>query len=219
MMDFAQLQHLLADWYEVPASKLGAPEGSLPRWMNPILRDFYHRFGALTQSNSQFTHPASHHAPLSCQDHVIPLEELRSQDGFTVFCKENQGIFVVAACNDQTDLETYAMGDAVSDDCVEELTAMSVPLQECLVTCVLRETIMSVGDRYRRITPATLKTAQQTASTGESIISRYIWPDTDFTFNLSKDVWFMEFGDMQFAAHRGLWRLKPATWQEKVFKN
>ncbi len=219
MMDLEQLQDLLSDWYEVRPSDLGVPESAIPAWLNPVLQDFYRRFGALTLRNSLFVHPESENSPLSCQDHVIPIDELKSENGFAVFCDENQSVFVVAASNDSSDNGTYARGDGVSDHFVKELTCIDVPLQECLITCVLRETILSVNDRYRRITPDSLKTALQVARMGKTVSSRYIWSDSYFTFHLSKDVWFMDWDGMQFAAHRGLWRKRPSTWQEQVFEN
>lgn len=219
MMDFKQLQDLLSDWYEVPPTDLGVPESAIPTWLNPILKDFYRRFGALTQRKSQFVHPESRNLPLSCQDHIVPIDELKSENGFTVFCEENQGVFVVAASNDSSDSETYASGDGVSEHFVKELTGVGVPLRECLITFVLRETILSVEDRYRRITPDSLKTALQAAREGETVSGRYIWSDTYFTFHLSKDVWFLDWYGMQVASHRGLWRQKPSTWQEQVFES
>ncbi|WP_371225671.1 hypothetical protein [Roseovarius sp. 2305UL8-3] len=219
MKNFEQLQELLADWYEVPQSELGVPESTVPEWPNPILRDFYRRFGALTLRKSNFVHPDSNNLPLSCQDHIVPIDELKSKDGFTVFCHENQGVFVVAACDDPADTMTYAMGDAVLEGRVEEWTDVGVPLQESLVTCVLRETIMSVGDRYRRITPDSLKKNRRVAEVGETVRSRYIWSDDLCTFHLSEDVWFMDWDGMEFAARRGSWRQKPSTWQEQVFEN
>jgi hypothetical protein len=218
-MDFEQLQNLLSDWYEVPSSDLGIPESDIRTLSNPILKDFYRRFGALAQRKSQFAHPESRNSPLSCQDHIFPIDELKTENGFTVFCDENQSVFVVAASDVSSDSETYARGDGVSDHFIRELTGVRVPLQECLITCVLRETIMSVGDRYRRITPENLKMALQLAQAGETVRSRYIWSDSYYSFHLSKDVWFMNWGGMQFAAHRGMWRQKPSTWQEQVFEN
>jgi len=219
MMNFEQLQDLLSDWYEVPPKNLGVPGSSIPNWINPILKDFYSRFGTLAQRESQFTHPASNNSPLSCQDHIIPTDELKTQDGFTVFCNENQGVFVVAASDDPSDTKTYARGDAVFDDHTNDLTEVGVPLQESLITCVLRETIISVNDRYRRITPDSLKADLKAAKAGETLKSCYVWPDSHCTFHLSKDVWFMDWDDMQFSARRGLWRRKPSTWQEQVFEN
>jgi hypothetical protein len=219
MMNFVELQDLLSNWYEVPSSDLTAPDSAVPQGLNPILEDFYCRFGALTQRKSQFAHPDSHHSPLSCQDQVVPLDELKSEDGYTIFSVENQGVFAVAASDDPSDTKTYAKGDAVFEDETKELTDVCVPLQECLITCVLRETIMSVGDRYRRITPDSLKMDLQAARAGDTVSSRYIWRDNFCTFHLSNDVWFMEWDGMQFSAHRGLWRQKPSTWQEQVFEN
>ncbi len=218
-MNFVELQDLLSHWYEVPPTELAAPEGTVPQGLNPILEDFYRRFGALTLSKSQFVHPESHNSPLSCQDQVVPLDELKPQDGYTIFSVENQGVFAVAASNDPSDPNTYAKGDAVFEEEQKEFADVSVPLKECLITCVLRETIMSVGDRYRRITPDCLKKDLLAAQAGDTVKSRYIWSDSFFTFHLSNDVWFMDWDGMQFSAHRGLWRQGRSTWQEQIFEN
>lgn len=218
-MNFEQLQNLLSDWYEVPPGNLGIPESSIPSRINPILQDFYRRFGALAQRKSQFAHPDSDNGPLSCQDHIIPVDELKAEEGFTVFCDENQSVFVVAASDDPSNTKTYAKGDGVFEYSTKKLTEVGVPLQECLVTCVLRETILSVNDRYRLITPDSLKADLRAAQTGETIKSRYIWSDIHITFHLSKDVWFMDWDGMQSSAHRGLWRQKPSTWRQQVFES
>lgn len=219
VIDFEELQDLLSSWYEVPKTELAAPDNALPQGLNPIIEDFYRRFGALTLLKSPFAHPSSYHSPLSCQDQVVPLDELKSEDGYTIFSVENQGVFVVAACDDPADPKTYAKGDAVFEEEVKEFADVGVPLQECLVTCVLRETVMSVGDRYRRITPDSLKSASLAAQAGKTVRSRYIWSDNYCTFHLSNDVWFMDWDGMQFSAHRGLWRQGRSTWQEQVFED
>lgn len=218
-MNFVELQDLLSNWYEVPPTELGAPESAVPQGLNPILEDFYRRFGALTLSKSQFAHPESHNSPLSCQDQVVPLDELKPQDGYTIFSVENQGVFAVAASNNPSDPNTYAKGDAVFEGEQKEFADVGVPLQECLITCVLRETIMSVGDRYRRITPDCLKKDLLAAQAGDTVRSRYIWSESYCTFHLSNDVWFMDWDGMQFSAHRGLWRQGRSTWQEQIFEN
>ncbi|WP_298562494.1 hypothetical protein [uncultured Aliiroseovarius sp.] len=218
-MDFDKLQELLSNWYEVPPTELAAPESAVPQGLNPILEDFYQRFGALTLRKSQFANPDSNFSPLSCQDQVVPLDELNSQDGYTIFSVENQGVFVVAASNDPSDPSTYAKGDAVFDEELKDFAGVGISLQESLITCVLRETIMSVGDRYRRITPDKLKMDLLAAQAGDTVVSRYIWRDSYYTFHLSKDVWFMDWDGMQFSAHRGLWRQGRSTWQEQVFEN
>jgi hypothetical protein len=219
VMNFVELQDLLSNWYEVSPNELAAPESAVPQGLNPILDDFYRRFGALTLSKSQFAHPKSSHSPLSCQDQVVPLAELKSQDGYTIFSVENQGVFAVAASDDPSDPNTYAKGDAVFEKDHKEFADVGVPLQECLVTCVLRETVMSVGDRYRRITPDSLKKDLLVAQAGDTVTSRYIWNENYCTFHLSNDVWFMDWDGMQFSAHRGLWRQGRSTWQEQVFES
>lgn len=187
-MNFLELQDLLSNWYEVPPTELAAPESAVPQGLNPILEDFYCRFGALTLSKSQFAHPESPNSPLSRQDQVVPLDELKPQDDYTIFSVENQGVFVVAASNDPSDPNAYAKGDAVFEEEQKEFADVSVPLQEYLITCVLRETIMSVGDRYRRITPDCLKKDLLAAQAGHTVRSRYIWSESYCTFHLSNDV-------------------------------
>jgi len=88
-----------------------------------------------------------------------------------------------------------------------------------LITCVLRETVMSVGDRYRRMRPNGLKKDLLLAQAGNTVRSRYIWSESYYTFHLSNDVWFMDWDGMQFSAHRGLWRQGRSIWQEQVFEN
>ena len=219
VMNFEELQDLLSNWYEVSISALAAQHEAVPQGLNPIVQDFYRRFGALTLPKSPFAHPSSSNSPLSCQDQVVPLDALKSEDGYTVFSIENQGVFVVAASDDPADPNTYAKGDAVFEDQVKEFADVGVPLQECLVTCVLRETVMSVGDRYRRITPDSLMNDLKVAQTGTTVRSRYIWSEDYCTFHLSNDVWFMDWDGMQFSAHRGLWRQGRSTWQEQVIEN
>jgi hypothetical protein len=219
LITFDHLQDLLSDWYEVSPSDLGLPDAEVPEGINPILTDFYRHFGTLARRKSQFGHPESDNTPLSCQDHIFSADELKHKDGYTIFCDENQSVFVVAASDDAADTNTYAEGDAVFQDRTTEMTDIGVPLEECLVTCVLRETIMSVNDRYRRITPEGLNADLAVAQSGQTVRSRYIWPDVYFTFHLSKDIWFMDWDEMKFSARRGLWRHKPSTWQEQIFEN
>lgn len=146
------------------------------------------------------------------------MGELKSKNGYTAFCDENQGVFVVAASDDPADTSTYAQGDAVLDDPCVEMTDTGVPLTECFVTTVLRETIMRVHDRYRLITPDSLNAALKLAKTGQTVNSRYIWPDSYCAFYLAKDVWFLDWDGMQFAAHRGLWKQPPTPYRKQIFE-
>ena len=95
---------------------MAAPDNAVPQGLNPIVEDFYRRSGALTLLKSPFAHPSSYQSPLSCQDQVVPLDQLKTEDGYTIFSVENQGEFVVAARDDLTDRKTYAKGDAVFEE-------------------------------------------------------------------------------------------------------
>lgn len=214
---FDDLLGVICEWYECSASDLALPKQSLGPIKNDVLRDYYAKFGRLADRDSPFKHLKSNNGPLSCQDIVLPVNELRDKDGFTVFGAENQDVFVIAASDVPDDNATYAEGDCIEDHYVS-MSANGVPLTECLITMTLRETILSVGDRYRYISPARADEAFKVAETGQHIQSRYIWSDVMFDFYLSKPVWFMEFQDNRHYAHRGLWKKGRSTWQDAKFK-
>ena len=218
VQNFDELQRLLSSWYEVEPSQFQLPNSVVRDISNSILREFYSRFGQLAKRETSFKHSKSDHGPLSCQDIILPVDELKSEGGFTTFCVENQGVFIVAASDEPNSVDTYASGDGVDPKKRVPMTVVNVPLIECLITVTLRETIMSVEDRYRRITPDHKRKALELAAQGIHFKSRYIWPEVMFEFHLSEDVWHVNLDGMKFHANRGLWRQQPSIWQEQQFE-
>ena len=197
--------------------ELGLEAAQVPQDLHPVLADFYRRFGTLAETQSKYRPEGANH-PLGTQDRILPLSEVKVEGDHWVFGVENQGVFVVAAACDPTDLVAHARGDMVETDDPEEMNRVGVSLVDCLVCSVLRETIMSVGDRYRRLTPKIVDAALAEARKGETFELAYLWPEAKLTFHLSNDVWAMEWDGMKFFARRGLWRKPPQTWQEQVFE-
>ena len=124
----------------------------------------------------------------------------------------------MAASKDPADKMVYAKGDCLLDEHVDGIAVCGVRLEDCLICSVLRETILSAGDRYRRITPDSLRAAIDEAKSGDTFQVPYLWQDHPLTFHLSQTVWAVEWDGMEFFAHRGLWRSPRQTWQEQTFE-
>lgn len=210
-MTFDELSRFLADWYETDADALGLCETNVPQSLNPILREFYIRFGALAASKSPFGHPKSRYGPLSAQDHIVPGDELDLSGDPVPFIHENQGVFVAAAKVDHPN--THVQGD-VGADRFDEFTPTEVPLQETLVSASLMETVMSVQDRDRLVTPALTKRRRQALRGTTPLRLRTVFSGDPWSYHLTAEVIGFGFGDEpEFFATRGQWRLVPPRFQ------
>lgn len=215
-MTFDELGRFLADWYETDAAALGMRPEDVPQDLNPVLREFYLRFGALAAGDSPFRHPKSSYGPLSAQDHIVPAAELDHVDGFVPFLHENQGVFTAAAEADHSN--THVTGD-VGADRFQDFAATSIPLEETLTGASLMETVMSVQDRDRLITPALMVERRAALRNSKPFKLRTVHSDEAWSYFLSADVIGFGFGDEpEFFAVRGLWRSRPPAFQDAILE-
>jgi hypothetical protein len=138
------------------------------------------------------------------------LSQLRPESGATVFGVENQGVFIIAASDDPSQTNALVSGDVagdVEDLRLHEFTDLGVPLEELLATLTLRETILSVQDRYRAGSPSLLE-SRTAALSGVKYRGRYVWPDFLLEFWLADDVWYTNTVG-EWAAHRNIWKQPP----------
>lgn len=198
---FDDLAHYLADWYDAHPAEFALSKAAVAGIANPILQDFYRKFGALAEPDTRFKNPKSHCRPFSAQDTILPVGELQSKDGYTVFGVENQGVFVIAAA-ESNDAGAYAAGDCIAETTVE-MTSVNVPLMECLITFALGETIFSVYDTKSSLTEAE---ALQQAQTGLHVRSAYLWQEAPTKFYLTPDLWLMDRDGMIFFAEKDQWQ-------------
>lgn len=211
-MTFDQLSEFLADWYETDANALGMDPDQVPPDLNPVLRDFYVRFGALAADDSPFRHPKSRYGPLSAQDHIVPAAELELSDGFVPFLHENQGVFTAAAKADHAN--TYVSGD-IGADRFGDFTPTDIPLEETLISASLMETVMSVQDRDRLVTPTLTARRRESLRDARILRMRTVYADEPLFHFLADDVIGLGFSNTpEYFATRSQWRLQPPTFQD-----
>jgi len=191
-----ELTPLLEAWYDVEPGGLGLGAEQLADVRNPTLRSFYMRLGRLTEIDTPWWRYGG-------QDEFLPPHKLKTEDGATIFGVENQGCFVLAALDDAND-NVVANGYMREDDGVENLVDIGVPLEECIVTFVLRESIFTTEPMNRRVTPAMITAAKA----GRHHRGRFIYANTYDEFWLADDVWLMNniAFDESLVAPKGAWR-------------
>ena len=215
-MTLSELQTLLADWYEIDRDDLALPHTEALGELHPVLAEFYARLGGLAERDTPLRHPASHHYPLATQDTIVPVSELRVEDDVTVFAHENQGNFAIGAHIDSN--EALAKGDYLERSSYA-FEPVGVPLEELLVTLVLRETIWSVDDRYAIHADDAVRRAwgawERTGAV-QHYEGRYLWTDTPFRFLLTRDEWYSDTVGIASVAFRGAWREPPSERRVRI---
>jgi len=195
-----ELTPLLEAWYEVAPGGLGLGPALTAGVRNPTLRKFYAKLGKLAELDAPWWRVGG-------QDSFLPLHQLRLEDGLTVFGVENQGCFIIAA-PDAAEGNVFGSGDGLADDRVSTLTDLQVPLEECIVTFVLRETVLTSEPLGHRTTPDVIHAAKA----GRHYRGRYVDRDEYDDFWWSDEVLVMNIAPFDYeklVARKGAWRAPP----------
>lgn len=197
-MNIDHLTRLLETWYEVEVGGLGLGAERTDGIRNPTLRKFYSNLGRLADQGTPWWR-------VDRQDSFVPLSKLNAEWGMTVFGIENQGCFVIAAA-DQAETNVFGEGDGITLARLTSLTDLGVPLEECLVTFAIRETIFTSQPLEREPTAKITERAKQ----GVHYRGRYVCDDVFDDFWLSEDVLLLSgkaLGiDQDLVAPKGAWR-------------
>jgi len=217
-MTFEEFEQLISNWYEVDSKDLSIDGDTIPADFHPILREFYRKFGNLAERDTPFKVKDSYEGPFAGQDFIAPLSEVKHENNFTIFGHECQGNFRISASKNTSYLNAYADGDWNFDDSIEGFQNTNIPLQECLITFALKETIASAlffssGSKKEE------NTLLRRAASGQKYTSRYIWENEPYTFFLSDEVWCMRLGQQYCFAQKNDWKKPPSkrTIRKKSF--
>jgi len=203
------LSNFLADWYEAAPGELSLPDGAVPALINPLLREFYCRIGALAERTTSFRHPNNTLGPLAAQDTILPVADLDGHSRPTIFLVENQGCWVGAA--DRNSPYTFIKGDFADTEFEDDFEETQIPLVETLCGAALMETIMSVFEHMPWLETEEHSALCAEVSHGKSWSLRTVHKSNPLTFFLAGDL--LAFGwtasKPKWVARRGLWRLPP----------
>lgn len=203
-MTFENLIPMLCGWYNLSANEMSLTEDQVSHIKNDILRDYYKKFGALTEPFARIIQADGGH--LEAQDVMICASEVISKDSYAVFCYENQAVFSLAAHDREN--EGFAFGTLGHFDSPEHAFAVGISLSEILVTFALREAIFSAQRTFCARPQRAQNELKSSARRGISTRSRYLGPDDYHVFHFGEDAWLMEFQGMEFCAKRGSFK-KP----------
>jgi hypothetical protein len=191
-MTFDDLATLLSGWYNVDTTKLGIEVHDITVDMHPVLVDFYRAIGRLAERETPFKLKESYEGPLSGQDFICPLGEVKHMGGYTIFGSECQENYQVSASRNFHDMNAYADGEWDPDNSADDFQNTNVPLRECLITFALKETIASaVLFGSVKVEDALL----EEVSKGLKHSGRYVWDNILYEFHLSKNLWCMKLSD------------------------
>ncbi len=200
------LSLFLCDWYECDEAALSGLKEHTQHICNPVLREFYERFGALAEKTNAFRHPKSDSGPLSAQDSFSAAKKIRAEKGKEVFLVENQGNFVIAASDDDF---AHVKGD-LGEERFVDFTATSIPLTESLIANALQETVLSVSDRCSSRTAVEEARLSHQLNAATKLYLRTVHDNDPYCFFITPDLIGMGFGaEPDFFASRGQWRKQP----------
>ncbi|MBI3437461.1 MAG: hypothetical protein HY054_02190 [Proteobacteria bacterium] len=194
-MDLEELTPLVEAWYEVPPGGLGLGDEKIATVENLTLRKFYAKLGQLTEIGTPWWSTGG-------QDEFLPVERLRQEDGLTIFGVENQGNFVIAA---SSDANTNAFASGIELDHVSTFTDVGAPLEEVIVTFVLREMVWT-GRPFDRDAAADM---ERKARDGIHYRGRYVFRDEYDDLWLANDAILMEWSGHRLIVSKGAWRQTP----------
>jgi hypothetical protein len=209
LMTFEDLAVLLSSWYNVDTTKIGIEVDDIPVDIHPVLIDFYRAIGQLAERDTPFKIKGGYEGPLSGQDFICPIGEVKHKNGYTIFGSECQENYHVSASRNFHDMNAYADGEWDPDSSADDFQNTKVPLRECLITFALKETIASaVLFDSEKIEDELLREAIG----GLKHSGRYVWDSFTYEFHLSKNLWCMKLSDSDryYFARKNDWQKTPS---------